>query len=232
MGFFGRGEVEDVEGVGAGVGGKGGEVLEAGGDGEAVVDDFFCREVLEVFASVRVGDEPVVGGGFAPGGIDLDGVGDDGDDGFAGVFFKDSFYKVGIEGVGGNDDVGLKLGDFFCKGAFGFTHKEGGFGEVLFFCAEVDAVPEIGVVGGDVAVGGADEVIEAGGAHGAGVEDTGLGTAGEGVCGEGFAEGSGGTVVAIAKAGGENEYFFSAHWRKSIEGTGLRRCGFRARWAC
>lgn len=79
----GRGEEEDAEGGEWIFRRDFPEAFETRAHGEAGDLDFFGRKVVgdEALAGVLVGDEEVIAGGAGPGRVDLDGVGDDGDDG-------------------------------------------------------------------------------------------------------------------------------------------------------
>lgn len=203
-GSFGGGEEEGAERFGFVVGADGGEFFEAVGDGESGFDDLACGDVLidEVSFGFGVGDEPVVGGGVSPGGVDVDGVGDYGDDRAAGdVLVEGAFEEVGVEGVGADDDVGAEFPEAVVEGGFRSAHEgEGVLGEVPAFDAVVDPGPGAGAVGGDEAVSGAEEFIDPGGAFCAGVDDFDFG-----VAGEGLGEVSGGAVVSIAETRGGNQ---------------------------
>lgn len=205
MGELGGGEIEDAEGVDGVVfrewceGGKGGV------DGKAGVDDFFLRDapLVHGLAGELVGDEPVVGGGAEPGGVDFDGIGDDGEDGeFGAVFLFDAFDEVGVDGEGGDDGGGLVGFDEVLEVCLGFAHEgEALFFEVAFVGAAVDFFPDFREVGGDDAVGPLEGFGGLGGSEQAGVGDVGFDA--EVVKGE--RKVAGGAVVALAEGGGEDE---------------------------
>lgn len=204
MGFFGCGEVKDAEGIEIILCGDGRKVSEVGVDGETGFDDACFRESLadECGACALIGDEPEVGGSLAPCGVDFDGVCNHGDDrDFRASFFKDTFKKVGVERVGADDDLGVMLGDDFAELFLRFAHhREMVFGEILFFCGEVNFSPKPWSVGGDPAVKVAEAGVEEWGTQRAGVGDHGAG-----VGFEGKVEIARSAVMAIAEAGGEDK---------------------------
>ncbi len=101
--FLGGGEVEDAEGLAGIVRRNGAEGGEGGVDRKAGLEDFFLRDApaAQGFEGGAVCDEEVVGGGAEPGGVDLDGIGDDGEDGeLVTGFLEAAFEKIRVDGVG------------------------------------------------------------------------------------------------------------------------------------
>lgn len=146
-----------------------------------------------------VGDEKVVAGGAGPGGIDLDGVSDDGDDGRRVVRMVVLLppNDVGVEGVGIDDDVWGKVSKEGGDGFLGFRDKGEGFAEVVPIGGVVDGGPDGGEVGGDFAIEAAEDAINARVPEVAGVGETNL-------C-MGFqrlGKVSGGAIMAVAEASG------------------------------
>ena len=125
VGEFWGGEVEDLEGAEGGVGGDGSELGEGGIHREAGFDDLFRREALleHRVAGVGVSDDPGGCWGVDPGGVDLDGIGDDGENGrFLGLLGEDAVEEVGVNGVSGDDGVGLEFFDEFGEFVFRLAH--------------------------------------------------------------------------------------------------------------
>lgn len=179
VGGAGGGEEEDAKGGEWVGGGDFGEVFKAGADGEACDVDFLGRDFLgeEGFLGVMIGDEKVIAGGARPCGVDFDGVGDDGDDGNVRGGGEEALDHVGVEGVGVDDDVGLECFEEVCDGVFGLCDEGKGLGEVLLVGGAIDPRPDAGGVGGDLAVGAADDAVDAGVAEMAGVGHENLGPA-------------------------------------------------------
>lgn len=81
---------------------------------EPGIDDSGGSETLAKhgIAGVWVGHQPGLGGGFEPGRIDFDGIGDDGENGWGGaVVGEDSLQEIGVERVGADDGLRLKFPD-------------------------------------------------------------------------------------------------------------------------
>ena len=203
-GAFGGGKEEDAEWFGGILGGDGGEGAEALVDGEAGFDDAVGGDLAvdEAAPGFGIGDEPVVGGGLAPGGVDVEGIGDDGDDGAARLaLLEGAVEEVGVERVGADDDVGSEGAEAVAEGVFDAPH-EGDvlFGEVAVFDTVVDARPGARGVGGDEAVAGAEEFVHPGGTLRAGIDDF-----HDGLAVEGPGEVPGGAVMAIAESRGGDQ---------------------------
>ncbi len=125
-GFFGGGEVEDAEGFAGILVADGGECGEEGVYGEAGADDFFFRDAPAAhgFEGCLIGDKEEVGGSAEPGGVDFDGVRDDGEDGdFFTDFLEVAFEEVGVDRVGGDDGGGLVFADESLEEALGVAHE-------------------------------------------------------------------------------------------------------------
>lgn len=205
MGFFRCWKIKDAEGGNGVISGDGGEIREVWVHGEAGLDDLGFRQALadEGLAGALIGDEPVVGGCLAPGGVDFDGVGDDGENRnfCSGRFFKDAFEEVGVERVGADDGTWLVPEDEFAELVFWSPHEGDALArEILAFGGEVDFPPEPWGMGGDGAVAASQAFVEERGAEGAGVSDDGGGV----VCESGLKI-AGGAVVPIAESGGEDK---------------------------
>ena len=87
--------------------------------------NFLRRDFLgeEGFAGVVIGDEEMIAGGAGPGGVNFDGVGDDGDDGNLVTGGELAVHHVGVEGVGVYDHVGLELAEETSDGILGFRDE-------------------------------------------------------------------------------------------------------------
>lgn len=202
MGRAGSGKEEDPKRVDGSGGGNFGELFEAGADGKSGDGGFFFRDLLadEGFQGVGVGNEEVVARGAGPRGIDFDGIGNDGDNGDAGVVAEEPVDHVRVKRVGVDDEVGL---EFLKEGgdrALGFRDEREGLGEILPVGGAVDPGPESGSVGGDLAIGSAEESVD----HRV-AQVTGVGDFDDGLIRQGLFEVSGGTIVTISEAGGENQ---------------------------
>ena len=169
------GEVENFEGIVGSVGRERGKLGEGGIHRESSFDDFFRRQSLleHGVTSVGVGDDPGVGRRVDPGGVNLDGVGDDGDDGrWVRPIGEDAIEEVGVDRVGGDDGVRLKLIDEGGEFVFRLAHEWDPLaGEVDFSGGIVDLIPEMGRVGGDPAVAFAQRLGGDGSTEKAGVGD-------------------------------------------------------------
>lgn len=216
-GALGGGEVEDAEGVAGAGGSDGGEGFEDGVYGEAGVDDFGGGEVgfFHDFGGLGIGDEPVIGWGAEPGGVDFEGVGDDGEDrevDFGGDLIFNAVEEIGVERVGADDGGGLVFADDFEEFALGFAHEgDAGFAEIAAVGHGVDFRPGIGHVSGNEAVSIAEPCGGDGGGGLAGIGHHGVCACGVG--GEGKV--ARGAVVAFAEGGGDDQD---------------ARCGVHAMW--
>ena len=183
--------------------------------------DFLGEERL---AGVMVGDEEMIGGRARPGRIDLNRVCDDGDDGDSRSGVKLALYHVWIERVSIYNDVGLELLKKAGDGVFGLGDEGEGRVEVLLISGAIDPSPNTWGVGGDFSIDAAEKVIDAWVAEVAGVGHEDLRFSCEGV-----GEVSGGAVMAIAKAGGEDQYFrlhTIGFFERSNRDLELRRLSF------
>jgi hypothetical protein len=125
-GFFCGGEVEDAEGFAGILVADGGECGEEGVYGEAGADDFLFRDApaAHCFEGCLIGDEEEIGGSTEPGGVDFDGVSDDGEDGdFFADFLVVAFEEVRIDRVSGGDGGGLVFADESLEVALGVAHE-------------------------------------------------------------------------------------------------------------
>lgn len=223
------GEIEHAEGIARIHGIDGLEPGEGGMDGEAGIDDFFRRKLAadHLGGGGGIGDEPPISGSFEPGGVDLDGIGDDGENrNFPPDALGDAAEEIRVKRVGADDGVRVEFVDQGAEGTFREAHDGGGaFAEIAAIGGIINAFPDAGETGGDDAVGAADDGGDAGG-----TEQAGVGDAGDGACGiECEPEIAGGTVVALAEGGGDDE---DARWGLH-DGCGGRFRGRRAlrRWS-
>lgn len=226
VGRAGGGEEEDAEGGQRSVRGDFWKLLEAGADWESGDLDFFGGDFLgdESFPGVWVGDEEVVTGGAGPGGVDLDGIGDHGDDGDPAPGRELPLDHVGIDGVGVDDEVWLELIKEVCYGVFGLGDEGQWSGKILLVGGVVHPGPQAWGVGGDFPIAAAENAVDPGVAEMAGVGDEDFG-----IVLEGLGKVSGGAIVPVAEAGSEDEdigLHTLMHWKRSKRDRELRRPPF------
>ena len=163
--------------------------------------DFFLRKIVgdQAFAGVLVGDKEVVAGRAGPGGIDFDGVGDDGDNRDSLPTRKLAIDHVRVKRVGVDYHVRLELIQQIGDCVFGLPDEGQRFREVLSVGGAIHPGPDFRRVGGDLTVGFAKEGIDAWVAEVAWVGDQNFS-----ISLQRFGKVAGRTVVPVAKTCGEN----------------------------
>lgn len=94
--------------------------------GKTCFYDFVFRQSLpgQRFLSVLIGNQPKVRGGFTPGGVDFDGVCDDGEDrNSLAKLLENALSKIGVKRVGADNRPGLIFNDEFAQFCLGFAHQ-------------------------------------------------------------------------------------------------------------
>lgn len=200
-GFCG-GEKEDPERADGVVCSDFWKVLEPRAYREADDVDFFGGQILsdEAFAGVIIGDEKVITGRAGPGGVDFDGIGNDRDDGNAGTGLELAFHHVGIQRVGIDHDVRPEVIEKPGDGILGFCDERERFRKVLTVGGAIHPGPDSRSVGGDFTIGPAKKTVDAGIP-----QITGVGNENPGLLLQGFGQVTGGAIVAVTEAGGENQ---------------------------
>lgn len=155
----------------------------------------------ERLKGVGIGNEEVVAGRAGPGGIDLDGVSDDSNDGdTTALFVEEPVDHVGIKRVGVDDEIGLEVIEQGGDGILGLCDEGQRFGEILSISGTIHPGPDAGGVGCDFAIGAAENPVDDGVSK--------VTRIGDFYCCltlKGFREVTGGTVMAVSEAGGEDQ---------------------------
>lgn len=106
---------------------------------------------------------------------------------------------IGVNGIGADDEMGLKFPKQFSDCSFGVLEEKEGFGKILSIGGMVDHRPERGNVSGDFPVGLAEEGINFGASEVAGISDFDIG-----LVLQSLGEVPGGTVMPVAEASRED----------------------------
>ena len=165
-GFPGCRKEKDPEGIGRTGLGEGIESTKDGIHRKTGIDDLFFRQLLlnqRVFR-FSVSDKPEIGWGFPPGGIYIDGIGDDRNHRSSHSPGPDvAFGEIWVEGEGGDDHIRIELLNPLNECHLYPAHVGRLLsGEVPALNVVVDLLPGARVVGGNEAVTAAQDAVEAG----------------------------------------------------------------------
>ena len=203
-GFSGSRKEKDPEGIGRTGFGEGIESVKDGVYRKTSIDNLVLGQLLlnEGFSRVVVGDKPEIGWGFPPGGIYIDGVCDDCNHRSSWSPGPDvAFGEIWVEREGGDNHIGVESLHALNECPLYPTHVGRALsGEVPALNVVVDLLPGARVVGGNVAVTAAQDVVEAGRSFVGRVDDDRLSLAFQ--C---FRESTGGGIVSVSKPRGGDE---------------------------
>ncbi len=154
-----------------------------------------------------VGHAVEIAGGAEPRGIDGDGISDDGDkaEGAFGVIFIDFLDGVGVNGIGGDDAIGIGLLQHLFERALEAANGHDGI-EAAVVHHGVDAIPDGGGVAGQAEIGFLEDVVEEAEMALKKVEGLDFDFARSQF--EGVGDVAGGGVMAIAETSGEDKDLF------------------------